>query len=62
MQNEDRYPNDVTVYEAIRTHPGSLARLGRIGLTRDHFDYSLSAAARELRVPVERLTSVFAPT
>lgn len=58
MADETRIPETVSVYEALRTRPGAMARLTRVGLTRDHLDYRLSDAAQELGVSVERFTEL----
>ena len=58
MTVETRIPGTVSVYEALRTRPGAMARLTRVGLTRDHLDYRLTDAALELGVSVERFTEL----
>lgn len=61
MAVETRYPGSVSVYEALRTKPGAMARLTSLGLTREYLDYRLADAARELGVSVERLTELLQP-
>jgi hypothetical protein len=58
MADTVRYPSGVSVYEALRTHPGATPRLRGLGVTRDLLDYPLDEAARVLQIPVERLTAV----
>ncbi len=56
MSEAARYPVRVSVYEAVRTHPGSMQRLGSYGVTRDLYDLTLRDAALQLHVPLEELT------
>jgi hypothetical protein len=62
MAAATRFPDNASVYEAIRTRPGALARLSRAGLTRDHLDYRLGDAAAVLGIPVEHITELLQPT
>lgn len=56
MNEVPRVSPSVSVYEALRTHPRSSARLASLGLTPDLYDHRIRDAARVLGVPVERLT------
>ncbi len=56
MAERVRYPAHASVYEAIRTHPGAMERLNRIGVTREYLDYRLDEAARALEIPIEWLS------
>ncbi len=41
-----------SLYEAIRTHPGSSVRLAELGLTRTYYSYPLALAATAAQVPM----------
>ena len=53
-----RFPLNATVYQAMRTHPGSTARLCAVGLTREYYDYRIADAARAVGVPVEEISAL----
>jgi len=57
MTDAPRVSPSVSVYEALRVHPGSTARLASLGLTPDLYDHRIRDAARVLGVSVERLTN-----
>jgi hypothetical protein len=54
------YPPNVSLYEALRVHPGASRRLVGIGLTRDYYDYRIDDAARAAGVPLAVLTGILA--
>jgi hypothetical protein len=55
MNATTRYPGSASVYELVRTRPGAIARLSKVGVTRDLYDHRIGDAARAVGVPVERL-------
>jgi hypothetical protein len=55
MNATTRYPGSASVYELVRTRPGAVARLSKVGVTRDLYDLRIGEAARAVGVPVERL-------
>lgn len=55
MNATTRYPWSASVYELVRTRPGAIARLRKVGVTRDLYDHRIGDAARAVGVPVERL-------
>jgi len=61
MTAATRFPDNASIYEAIRTRPGVRARLSRAGLTRDYLDYRLGDAAEVLGVPVEHISELLQP-
>lgn len=58
MSATAKYPETASVYELIRMKPGAMARLESVGVTREHFSFRIRDAARDLGVPVERLTEL----
>jgi hypothetical protein len=58
MNAATRYPGNASVYELVRTRPGAVKRLRRVGVTRDLYDHRIGEAARAVGVPVERLREI----
>ena len=55
-----RFPQNASLYEAVRTHPAAKDRLSAVGLTKDYYDYRIEDAARAVGVPVEELSAILA--